>query len=342
MKVRSWPVAIILGLLLLAGASGLWLRRELATPYFGGGTECFVDIPHGGGTGSIAEALTTAGVLHHKLPFILYVRWAGLGRRLQAGEYRFSNQAQPSQIAQRLVQGDVFFRTITIPEGLTAKETIGLVVRNGLGNEREMEELLYRVDWISDLDSHAGSLEGYLFPETYRLSRQATSEDILRVMVAQFRLRISVLLAAAPLPNGWNIPQILTLASIIEKEAKTAKERRLVASVLVNRLRLKMPLDCDPTVIYALKQAGAYDGNLRKADMAIPSPYNTYTRIGLPPGPIANPGADSLLAALAPARTDYLYYVSRNDGTHHFSKDLRSHLMAVARYQKRPIRTLPR
>jgi UPF0755 protein len=334
-------VAIILCLFLLAGALGLRLYRELATPYFGSTTERFVDIPHGAGTSSIAEALTSAGVLHHKLPFILYVRFARLGRHLQAGEYRFTTPARPSQIAQRLVQGDVSFHTLTIPEGLTAKETIDLIVRNGLGDPKAMEELLGRVDWISDLDPRATSLEGYLFPETYRLSPHATSEDILKAMVGQFRLRISMLLAASPLPNGWSVPQILTLASLVEKEAKTSEERRLVASVLVNRLRRKMPLDCDPTIIYALKQAGIYDGKLRKVDMAQPSPYNTYTHIGLPPAPIANPGADSLLAALAPASTDYLYYVSRGDGTHCFSKDLRSHLLAVARYQKHPVRNGP-
>jgi UPF0755 protein len=339
--VRSWSVAIALSLLLLAGASGLWLQQELATPYFGGSTECFVDIPRGAGTSSIAEALTTAGVLHHELPFVLYVRWTGIGRRLQAGEYRFTNPARPSQIARRLVQGDVFFHAITIPEGLTAKETIRLIARSGLGDERELEELLSRTDWISDLDSRATSLEGYLFPDTYRFSRHATSADVLKAMVGEFRLRISMLLATSPLPSGWNVSQILTLASLVEEEAKTTEERRLIASVLVNRLRRRMPLDCDPTIIYALKQMGAYDGNLRKADMARSSPYNTYIHTGLPPGPIANPGADSLLAALTPAKSDYLYYVSRNDGTHHFSKDLRSHLIAVARYQKHRVRTGP-
>jgi UPF0755 protein len=154
-------------------------------------------------------------------------------------------------------------------------------------------------------------------------------------MVSQFRNRIGRLLAAAPLPAGWKLRQIVTLASMIEKEAGTAEERRLVSSVLANRLRRKIPLACDPTIIYAMKQAGTYQGNLRRTDLAMASPYNSYLHPGLPPGPIANPGGDSLAAALSPAVSDYLYYVARNDGTHHFSKDLQSHLEAVTRYQKR-------
>ncbi len=336
---RLW-IAMLLVMLALTGAFGLWLRQELTSPYYGASSaETFVEIPHGAGTSGIATALVDGGVLHYRLPFILYVRWAGLGRRLQAGEYRFTSPARPAQIVRRLVLGDVFFLSVTIPEGLTARETCELIARSGLADEKEMEELISRGDWISDLDPRAASLEGYLFPETYHFPRRATATDILKAMTSEFRARISRLLATDPLPAGWSIPQIVTLASLIEKEAKTQEERRLVSSVLTNRLRLKMPLGCDPTVIYALKLAGTYQGNLRKQDLGLPSPYNTYTHVGLPPGPIANPGAASLQAALSPGASEYLYYVSRNDGTHFFSKDLRSHMLAVARYQKRPSRS---
>jgi len=334
--MRRWLFRILAALSILTGAFGFWLYHEFAVPYLAGGSqERFVKIPYGVGTKAIADALQDGGALHARLPFVLYIRWAGLGRRLQAGEYRFSVPARPVEVVRRLVQGDVYFRTVAIPEGLTAQETVALLARHGFGNQQELTELLHRVDWISDLDGAADTLEGYLFPETYRFPRQTSSEEILRVMVAQFRTRISRLLAATPLPSGWDLHQIVTLASMIEKETGTAAERRLVSSVLTNRLRMKIPLACDPTIIYAMKQAGTYHGNLRKADLSMDSPYNSYLHPGLPPGPIANPGSDSLAAALSPAVSDYLYYVARNDGTHHFSKDLQSHLQAVARYQRR-------
>lgn len=332
--MRLRLVWLIVSLLALTATFALWVRYELASPYYGCGSESFVDIPHGAGTGEIADMLIAGGVLRHKLPFTLFVRWKGLGRHLQAGEYRFVAPARPAEVVQRLVQGDVFFLTLTIPEGLTARETIALMSRNGLGKESDLLQLLGRVDWIADLDRRATSLEGYLFPETYRFSRHAGPEEMLKTMVAQFRQRTLPLLAPDRLPDGWTIPEIVTLASMIEKEAKIQEERRLVASVLVNRLRIRMPLACDATIIYALKQAGGYDGNLHKPDMRIASPYNTYLHPGLPPGPIANPGMESLQAAVAPANSNFYYYVSRNDGTHFFSENLQSHLLAVARFQK--------
>jgi UPF0755 protein len=334
MNLRSGPAWLILALLAIAGSGAIWIRIELATPYLGPAAEVFVDIPRGAGAGGIADALTGAGVLRHKLPFMIYVRWTGSGGYLRAGEYRFAEPARTAQIVRRLVQGDVYSRSLTIPEGLTARETAALMARNGFGMESELSALLVRTDWISDLDPKAASLEGYLFPETYRFSRHATPEEMLKTMIAQFRQRTSATLSEGHLPPGWNLPAIVTLASMIEKEARIEPERALVSSVLANRIRLKMPLDCDATIIYALKQAGVYDGNLRRQDMRLSSPYNTYLHTGLPPGPIANPSLASLQAALEPAQTDYLYYVSRNDGTHVFSKDLRAHLLAVDRFQR--------
>jgi UPF0755 protein len=341
MRRRLLGIGVMLSALL--GGCVLWLWHEFATPYYGGAPgETYIEIPRGAGTGAIAQSLKASGALHAKLPFILYVRWTGIGKRLQAGEYRFADAARPTEIVRRLVQGDVCYRTITIPEGLTARETVQLLARGGFGSAGELEALLGRVDWIADLDAQAGSLEGYLFPETYRFPRRAGSEDVLKAMVAECRSRVSRLLAASPLPPGWTLSRIVVLASLIEKEAQNADERRLVSSVLVNRLRKKIPLACDPTIIYALKQAGSYNGNLRKADLAIDSPYNSYLHQGLPPGPIANPGIDSFEAALAPATSDFLFYVSRNDGTHVFSRDLQSHLLAVARYQRRGARPVAR
>jgi UPF0755 protein len=197
-----------------------------------------------------------------------------------------------------------------------------------------MESALRKTEWIMDLDPKARDLEGYLFPETYRFGRNIDSAMLIKTMVDQFRIRLAKILAQSPLPEGWSISEIVTLASMIEKEVRIPEERPIVASVLVNRLERKIPLACDATIIYALKLAGTYNGNLRKSDLAINSPYNSYLRLNLPPGPIANPGADSLHAALNPSKTDYLYYVSRNDGTHQFSSDFHSHQKAVSRFQK--------
>jgi UPF0755 protein len=207
-----------------------------------------------------------------------------------------------------------------------------------LGEKADFEQALAKTEWIRDLAPSARNLEGFLFPDTFRFRRKALPEEILKTMVDQFRIRWKKLLAVHSLPQGWDVTRMVTLASIIEKEASAVRERPLVASVLVNRLRRGIPLAVDPTIIYALKLSGKFDGNLRKSDMSLNSPYNTYLHAGLPPGPIANPGIDSLAAALVPAQSSYLYYVSKNDGTHQFSKDYQSHLNAVAKYQKTLIR----
>ena len=330
-------IASLVGLISISGAAAIWLQSELSTHYYNAGkAEVFVDVPRGAGTSAIAEALKSSGVLHHTIPFMLYVRWTGLDRHLKAGEYRFAAPASPGQVARRLALGDIYYHSITIPEGLTSREVITLLARNGFGDENEMLALLCRSDWISDLDPHAKSLEGYLFPDTYRFVRRATPQEILQKMVAEFRARVAKLLLANPLPARSSLAQVIILASMIEKEAKADEERPLIASVMLNRLRLGMPLGCDATIVYALKQSDEFDGSLHKPNMSIPSPYNTYTHLGLPPGPISNPGAASIRAALAPDTSAYLYYVSKNDGTHYFSKDLRTHLIAVARYQKKP------
>jgi UPF0755 protein len=312
------------------------MKSELASPHYAGPPEgTFVEVPRGAGPNVIADALVRAGVLRRTLPFTLYIRLTGASRRLQAGEYRFDKPATPVQVVDRIVRGDVHFVSVTIPEGLTAQETLEHIAANGIGKAAEYAAILPRTDLIQDLAPNARSLEGFLYPETYRFTRSLSSEEVVRSLVSQFRTKFQTLTQAHPPQAGWDVLRVVTLASMVEKEVGNKDERPLVASVLVNRLEIGMPLGCDPTVIYALKLAGRYDGNIRKADLSMDSPYNTYVRAGLPPGPIANPGADSLRAALAPAESDFLYFVSRNDGTHQFSRDYKTHSLAVNRFQRK-------
>lgn len=332
--MRRWLLVCPLICVGILGIAYGWIHRELRTPHYSCSTpEVFVDIPQGAHASQSAKLLEEAGVLNHRLPFLLYLHYSGHERRLQAGEYQFASPATPIQIAQRLVRGDVFFHSVRIPEGLTALETIAHIVRTGLGQVEEFENALGRTEWVQDVDPQARDLEGYLFPDTYRFPRKATAEQILRTLVDRFTQVFRKLQSESPIPGGWNTRVVVTLASIVEKEVKNDAERGLVASVLANRLQKNIPLACDPTIIYALKLAGRYDGNIRKADLGIQSPYNTYLSQGLPPGPVANPGAGSLKAVLAYPKTDLLYFVSRNDGTHQFSASLQSHARAVARFQ---------
>lgn len=331
-------ILLLLLLVALIFAAAWWVHGELNTPYFGGETAgTFVEIQRGATCQTIAGSLCDAGIIKSRIPFLAYIRWRDAGRRLQAGDYRFASPATPIQVAQRLMQGDVFYYSVTIPEGLTAAETVEQIVRAGIGDRGELLHALQRTDWIRDLDPEARTLEGYLFPDTYRFGRKTSSDQIIRTMVLEFRDKCGALLAQHPLRPGWNLARMVTLASLVEKETGNRDERYAVASVFTNRLARSMPLACDPTVIYALKLAGKYDGNIRKPDLQLPSPYNTYVRKGLPPGPIASPGIESLRAALAPAKTDFLFFVSRNDGTHQFSKDFRAHQKAVDQYQKRSL-----
>jgi UPF0755 protein len=333
--VRIWLAAILIAILVSAG-SGWWLVSELNGPYYAGDPDgTFVHVERGAGSSAIARSLVSRGVLRRELPFSLYARITGGSRRMQAGEYRFQQPASPKEILNRIIKGDVYYVSITIPEGLTARETVAHIAKSGIGDQSGMLSALSRTDWVQDLSPDSRDLEGFLFPETYRFSRKVRSEDVVRTLVEQFRANFQQLRARHAPPEGWSVREIVTLASLVEKEAGNRDERPMVASVLLNRLEQRMPLACDPTIIYALKLAGRYDGNIRKSDLLLDSPYNTYTRQGLPPGPIANPGADSLRAALDPAKTDYLFFVSRNDGTHHFSRDYKAHSLAVNRYQKR-------
>ncbi|MBN2243750.1 MAG: endolytic transglycosylase MltG [Acidobacteria bacterium] len=327
--------AVLLAMAAGIGSVAAWLHAQLDAPYYNAPTrETFVEIVRGSNTGQIAHLLVESGILRSRIPFLAYLRFTGGARDIKAGEYRFDGPASPKEIIGRLIRGDVYYRVLTVPEGLTAAETIELIARNGFGTFEGMEPLLRNTDWIRDMDPGAENLEGYLFPETYHFGRKPDPGSIIKTMVEQFRKKFQEIRAELPMPAGWDISRAVILASMIEKEARKADERPLVSSVFHNRLDRRMPLACDATIIYAMKLRGTYNGNIRKSDLSMESPYNSYIHRGLPPGPIANPGADSLRAALNPAETEYLYYVSRNDGTHVFSKTYREHRQAVNKYQR--------
>ena len=314
------------------------MRQRLAEPYRGyAAAEQFVEVRAGAGPAAIGRRLVDAGVVRDSWDFRVALWRAGAARRLKAGEYRFAEPMTVGEVVRTLARGDVYLRAVTFPEGLTIREMARVFAASGLGTAAAFLEAARDASLVRDLDPDATTLEGYLFPETYRLSRGAGAEELVRMMVARFRHVFSPLESAAA-ERGLTVRQAVTLASIVEKETAHAEERPMVAGVYVQRLKIGMALQCDPTVIYALERAGRYDGNLTREDLAFDSPYNTYRYPGLPPGPIAAPGERSLEAAVHPADEGYLYFVSRNDGTHVFAKTLAEHNRNVAKYQVRYFR----
>ncbi|MGH7209627.1 MAG: endolytic transglycosylase MltG [Nitrospiraceae bacterium] len=261
--------------------------------------------------------------------------WAD--RRIPAGEYALHAGMRPTEILRQLRNGQVVQYPVTIPEGYTVAQIANLLEQKGLADKAEFLGLARDSNFIRTLGLDLSSLEGYLFPNTYHVPRRATSKDIISAMVTDLWQAFTPAFRARARDVNMSIHQVLTLASVIERETSVDGERELISAVFHNRLRRKIPLQSDPTVIYGLKH---YDGNLRKRDLAVASPYNTYRVRGLPPGPIANPGARSIRAALFPAPTTFLYFVSRNDGTHVFSSTLDEHNRAVNKYQRRPARRL--
>ncbi|TAK15110.1 MAG: endolytic transglycosylase MltG [Acidobacteria bacterium] len=328
---RLFILIVVIGIL---GAGGAWwVLQQFDVPYRGfTDTEIFVELPPGSSTADIAGRLSAMGVVRDPLLFRLAVRYAKADRHLQAGEYRFVDEASPNDVIARLRRGDTFNHAVTFPEGLTAREMGDVFERAGLGTADEFVQAAGERSLIADLDPRAKNLEGFLFPSTYSLPRHAGAPGFVRAMVKEFRKA----LGAEPLPDGMaSVRDLVTLASIVEKETAAPEERPLVAAVYLNRLKIRMPLQCDPTVIYALMLRGRWNGNIRKTDLQIDSPYNTYRYPGLPPGPIASPGRASLDAVRHPADVKYLYFVSRNDGTHVFAATLAEHNRNVRLYQSR-------
>lgn len=283
--------------------------------------------------GSIGRQLHAMGLVRHPEVFRTLVLLRRTGTRLKAGEYSLEGPLSLSEIVDLLVQGQANRRDVTIPEGKSLEDIALILSTRGLETTTFLEAAR-NVALIQDLDPEAADLEGYLFPDTYDMPQRAdAAATLVARMVARFREVMVPELAR--LPEGFTLRQVVTLASIVELETARGEERPRIAAVFLNRLKRGMPLQTDPTVIYALRKAGGYDGNIRKKDLSIDSKYNTYRYSGLPPGPIASAGREALLAVLDPAPVRDLYFVSRNDGTHHFSETLAEHERAVDRYQRR-------
>ena len=336
MKRTILVVAACALLVLLAGggvaAGVLWQR--LHEPYRGyDDAERFVIVPPGSGPAAIGRQLIDAGVVRDALLFRVALWWTDGARRLQAGEYRFAEPTPPVDVIGRLVGGDVHRRPITFSEGLALAEMAGVFAAGGFGDAEDFLAAAGDVSLVADLDPEATDLEGYLFPDTYQLPRDASPAALVTLMVDEFREAYPEPLRQSAETQGLTTREVVTLASLVEKETGRADERPLVAAVYRNRLARGMLMQADPTVVYALQQEGLYDGNIRRQDLEFDSPYNTYRYPGLPPGPIASPGADSLRATLEPADVPYLYFVSRNDGSHAFARTLAEHNQNVRQFQ---------
>ncbi|HSR66522.1 MAG TPA: endolytic transglycosylase MltG [Acidobacteriota bacterium] len=327
--MAAWMM-VALALALSAGL--LWLVSRWNEPY--GSGRRLVEIPRGYSLERIASRLEEEQVVSSALLFRLYVRLRASASDLKAGEYLFDRPLSLAQVAEKLRSGDIHYHRAVVREGLDLQEIARDLAAQEWGRRDALLQLLQDPAWIADLDARAQDLEGYVFPDTYFFPRSATPRQVLKTMVDRTRRIWNEQRQARARSLGMSLREVLTLASLIEEEAARADERRLISSVFHNRLRQNIKLDCDPTVVYAVKRQGLYDGIIHLSDLRIDSPYNTYLYPGLPPGPIANAGLASIDAALNPADTDFLFFVARNDGSHVFSRTYRQHQRAVERFQR--------
>lgn len=318
---------LLLFLLVLGGGAYLYLHWEWGYPGAGG----IVYIPKGSSVGQIAQELNKAHLIANPWSFKLLARLEKAETELKPGEYQFPPGVTAPEILDKIRRGERLVRKLTIPEGFSFRQIAQAIAASGIATEAQVMEAFQDPQYLTLLGFPAPSLEGYLYPSTYEYDSRTTLKELLTAMILGFQKNFDANLRVRTEGAGWSIPQVVTLASIIEKETGRAEERVLIASVFHNRLRQGMPLQSDPTIIYGLVN---FDGNIRQEDIRNPHPYNTYVHSGLPPGPIASPGLASMQAVLFPASGDYLYFVAKKDGTHHFSKDLASHNQAVQLYQK--------
>ncbi|HXX20550.1 MAG TPA: endolytic transglycosylase MltG [Candidatus Acidoferrum sp.] len=317
------------------GAGAAWLDSQISRPYRGHRPEkVFVDIPHGSSRWQIAGILRDNDVIRNRLAFALFADWH-FRKRLQAGEYLFDRPLNSRETFWKISRGQIFVHTVTVPEGWTMFDIAAEFGRQGICSREDFLAAARDASLVWDLAPQAKSVEGFLFPSTYEFTRHTSCGQAVKRMVENFRaVWESLVPSDAPPPAGLTPAQVVTLASLVERETPMPAERPIVAGVFYNRLRLGHPLQCDPTVQYAMALGGHPIKDVRPKDLRIDSPYNTYEHRGLPPGPIANPGEASLRAALAPATTDYLYFVANDEGGHFFSRTLAEHNRNVAKLRR--------
>ena len=335
----------LVGLVALVGLAGsAWTASRLYAAAEPGGQAMVFEVTPGESLHSVVRRLEANGLLPAAPLFgprvlVWFARATGVDRAVKSGEYDLDPGMRPVELLAVLVSGAVKTYPVTLPEGLRIDEVAARLEAVGLADAEAFLARARDPELAEKLGIEAESSEGYLYPETYRFPRQGDVDELLTAMVEEFRSRWTDADREALAASGLTLHEALTLASIVEKETSRAAERSLISAVFHNRLRIRMPLQSDPTVIYGiLYTRGSFDGNLRKRDLTTDTPYNTYRRRGLPPGPIASTTIESIRAVLAPADVPYLYFVSKNDGTHQFSKTLREHTRAVNQYQRRGAR----
>jgi UPF0755 protein len=325
----------LLLVLVLLVAAGLYVRHEwgVVGKAADGG---IVEIPHGLGARGIVNLLEDKGVIADRYAALAYIVYGGTRNKLQAGEYLFDHPMTVPEVIGKLASGSVYLHKFTVPEGLAVEAIAQKWQEQGFGKAEDFSKAAAgALEVVRRFDGQAVSIEGYLFPETYSFPRRTTERQAVETMIARFQQVIGRLQETSPLER-WplDLHDTIILASLVESEAAQPDERPLIASVYMNRLNRRILLQCDPTVIYALERANRYHGTLTLADLQFKSPYNTYVQAGLPPGPIANPGYASLLAAIQPAMTNYLFFVRTANARHTFSETLEDHNRAVAAYRR--------
>ncbi len=319
---------------LLAAAAGAWVAWALRQPYQNfSPAGVFVEVPHGASRRLIGRLLQQAGVVRSALLFEALSRYRAK-QTLQAGDYFFDRPASTIQVFEKIASGRVFVHELVVPEGYTSFQIADLVQQQGLTTREDFLAATRDPQLIRSFAPGAPSLEGFLYPATYLVPRHLRGEEIVTAMARRFQQEWEALTSRPHAPTPLSLQETVTLASLVESETPKPEERPIVAGVFLNRLQHGIPLQCDPTVVYALELAGRYSGKLQASDLQFDSQYNTYRRTGLPPGPIANPGAMSLQAALNPAPTDLIYFVADAEGGHLFSKTLAEHNRNVAHYRQ--------